>query len=207
MKPTPIVWLTARCRQPDARIRTTGKTYTSKAARQEKTLAVLCRQTPVPPITGLTGHTRLALPNGTAHLTAVAQVPLDCPSGYACDNGACKIMSCTPGTKCIDGNTKGYQDSSCVWSSISDCESPYSCVNGACVSTCFDSDKDIANPSFTKGYCADQTGNYTDYCVSATQARDYYCGGTWTGGQWVNVSCKAGGYSCANGCANGACIP
>jgi len=139
--------------------------------------------------------------------TAVAQVPLDCPSGYACDNGACKIMSCTPGTKCIDGNTKGYQDSSCVWSSISDCESPYSCVNGACVSTCFDSDKDIANPSFTKGYCADQTGNYTDYCGSATQARDYYCGGTWTGGQWVNVSCKAGGYSCANGCANGACIP
>lgn len=69
---------------------------------------------------------------------------------------------------------------------------------------CTDSDSG-GNMYFTLGTCTDSVSTYTDFCDGA-MVRDYYCGGTWNGTVWSNVSCQTGGYFCPSGCSNGACI-
>lgn len=44
---------------------------------------------------------------------------------------ATNATNCTPGWKCYNNVTKGYQNSNCSWSNLTNCT--YKCVNGECV--------------------------------------------------------------------------
>lgn len=121
----------------------------------------------------------------------------------ACVDGACKSgQSCTAGWKCPRGNVKGFQNADCTYdfATIEFCDG--NCVDGQCVVECTDQGQN-AN---VKETCTDSAGTHIDFCESSTLVRDWYCGGTWDGSTWTNIKCNPGGYGCANGCSDGACI-
>ncbi|MEM3364248.1 MAG: Kazal-type serine protease inhibitor family protein [Candidatus Micrarchaeia archaeon] len=147
-----------------------------------------------------------------------------CPTGFICDDGACKSNSCqdsdgkdiyTPGKAFVRGVE--YTDSCISSTEIKEyycegsnlqmftkkCPAGYNCYGGACVnlsSTCYDTD--VGQEIYVSGDVIYQypTGYFTTYrdeCIDSYRVRDYYC--TSKGDvDYVIQHCPAG-YVCSLG--------
>jgi len=136
--------------------------------------------------------------DGTQNNQCSTTKPLYCSDGTLTNN--CRACGCSSGESCsstgacvnetttipADATLKGADGSWCIHPSGNRGTTKY----------------------FSKEYCQDNTGNYTDFCDGGT-VRSYNCGGTWDGSKWTNVKCSAGGYVCTSAeltCSDGACV-
>ncbi|NYZ77750.1 hypothetical protein H0O02_05565 [Candidatus Micrarchaeota archaeon] len=141
----------------------------------------------------------------------------DCPSGYACSEGACMVVPCVDSdngnliaekgtiTKgeatytdyCVDESVVEYYCANNeINSIISRCPGGYACIDGACTfMTCADSES--GRDASVAGTVTKDNKSYADYCSDSATVFEYYCGDSGEVAS-TTIGCSSG-YACSGG--------